>query len=271
MEQAFTYHQENGVGYLCAPLLEEKNIVHAFTTREGGVSEGSLSSLNLGLGRGDKPEHVAENYRRICGVLGVNPQTCIMAKQVHSNKVQVVGLHDAGKGISKPEERMEVDGLVTNVSGLPLAVFYADCVPILLYHEKTHCLAAVHAGWRGTVGGIAGNAVQVMQETYGAEPAEILAAVGPSIGPCHFEVGAEVAEEFCHNGFQEQVRKSAAQSDKYNVNLWESNRQVLLEAGVLPEHVNVAKECTVCHTNRYFSHRGLGADTGRMALIAALR
>lgn len=270
MEQKFTYYQKDGIGYLCTPLLEGKNLVHAFTTREGGVSEGSLSSLNLGLGRGDKPEHVTENYRRICSILEVNLEKCIMAKQVHSNLVQVVGPEDAGKGIYKPEERMEVDGLVTNVSGLPLAVFYADCVPILLYHEKTHCLAAVHAGWRGTVGGIAKNAVQVMQETYGAVPEEILAAIGPSIGPCHFEVGAEVADEFCQKGFRNWVQQSQNHSDKYDVDLWESNRQVLLAAGVLAEHINIAGECTVCHTQRYFSHRGLGADTGRMALIAAL-
>lgn len=271
MEQVFTYHQQNGIGYLCAPLLEGKEVVHAFTTREGGVSRGSLSTLNLGLGRGDTPEHISENYRRICSVLEVNPAKIIMAKQVHSAKVQVVTMEDVGKGISKPEERMEVDGLVTNVSGLPLAVFYADCVPILLYHEKTHCLAAVHAGWRGTAGAIAKNAVRVMQETFGAAPEEILAAVGPSIGPCHFEVGAEVAEEFCRNGLQNHVEKSPSQPEKYIVDLWESNRSVLLSAGVLPEHINIAKECTVCHTQRYFSHRGLGADTGRMALIAALR
>lgn len=271
MERAFTYHQTNGVGYLCAPLFAHVGVSHMFTTREGGVSKGSLASLNLGLERGDKPEHVAENYRRVCEILGVRAADCIMAKQIHSTRVQTVGWKDAGKGIQKPEERPEADGLITDVPGLPLAVFCADCVPILLYHEATHCLAAVHAGWRGTVGGIAAVAVRKMQDIYGAKPHEIIAAIGPSIGPCHFEVGAEVAEEFCRNGFEAAVHPSAVHAEKFDIDLWESNRRVLCSAGVSKEHVDVARTCTMCHTERYFSHRGAGADTGRMALIAAIR
>lgn len=270
MKPSFTYHQTNGVGYLKAAILENKRLVHAFTTREGGVSEGPLSTLNLGLGRDDKPEHVLENYRRICSILGVDQQRCIMAKQVHSTKVQIVTEKDAGKGIQYPQQRMEVDGLVTDQPGLPLVVFYADCVPILLYHERTHCLAVVHAGWKGTVGAIAAEAVRMMQQMFRVETKEILAAIGPSIGSCHFEVGQEVAREFQRNGFHSQILPSPSTSEKWYVNLWDSNRKVLLDAGLMAKNITCAEICTVCHKEHYFSHRGLGADTGRMALIAAL-
>ncbi len=236
---------------------------HIFTTRLGGVSEGALSSLNMGVSREVSHDKILENYRRACAVIGADPSRCVLSKQTHTTNIRIVTEADAGKGLTKNSDIEDTDGLVTNIKNLPIVIFYADCVPILLYDNIKKVVAAVHAGWRGTVNKIAENAVNIMKDTFGCRPSDISAVIGPSICPKHFETGLQVAEEFVN--FKEFIMYN---NDKAYIDLWQVNRKILSDCGV--DKINIANLCTVCNTDIFFSHRGCGSDTGRMALIAYL-
>ena len=175
--------------YLTADALEGS--VHCFSTRLGGVSEGQLSSLNLGTHRGDKPENVRENYRILGKAVGFAPEETVFTKQVHSALVERVGRADCGRGLQREAEH-GVDGLVTDEPGVALTIFSADCTPVLLFDPVARAIGAAHAGWRGTAAGIAARAVEAMQREFGCRPENIRAAIGPCIGPCCFETDADV-------------------------------------------------------------------------------
>ena len=172
----------NRVGTLEYLISEGISVSHCFTTRHGGVSEGYLSSLDLGIHRGDKPENVRKNYEILGEALGFDIENLVFPRQTHTNIVRVVGTENRGEGLDR-EVEPECDALVTNTPGLTLAAFTADCTPILLHDPVTGAVGAVHAGWRGTVGDIAGNAVRAMAEHFGAKPENIRAAIGPN-DPC---------------------------------------------------------------------------------------
>ena len=164
---------------------------HCFTTRLGGVSEGYLRSLNLGMSRGDDPENVRKNYAILGEALGFDPKKAVLSRQVHSNIVLPVGEGDWGAGLYT-QPLPDCDGLVTNTPGTALVVFTADCTPILFWDPVTGAVGAAHAGWRGTVSGIAAKTVEAMRACFGSRPEDIRAAIGPNIGACHFETGEDV-------------------------------------------------------------------------------
>lgn len=189
--------QRDGVTYLSYPRLErESAIVHGFSTRLGGVSEGCLGSMNLSFSRGDNPENVLENYRRISRAIGFPVESIVTSDQTHTTNVRQVGKEDCGCGVLTPRTFHDIDGLITNEPGVTLATFYADCVPLYFYDSIHKAIGLSHSGWRGTVGNIAKATVEAMQKTYHTDPADLIAAIGPSICQDCYEVSEDVIEEF---------------------------------------------------------------------------
>lgn len=185
----FTVHSNGSLEYLTCDAFA--GVRHCFTTRHGGVSTGELASLNLGANRGDSPEHVQENYRRICSAIHVDTASLVFARQTHSDIVMPVNTANCGEGLSRTEYPVR-DGLITSSPGITLTIFSADCAPVLFFDPIRQAIGAVHSGWRGTAQGIAAKAVAAMQAHYGCNPAELLCAIGPAIGPCCFETHADV-------------------------------------------------------------------------------
>lgn len=252
--------------YFKSELLEKPSgIVHCFTSKSGGESKGKIPGLNLGFRVGDDRDAVAANYRLVAKDMGFPENRLTAAKQTHSTDIVIVTDENAGCGVSRLSETFEADGLVTNIPDTPIGVFYADCVPILLADNSAGVVAAVHSGWRGTVGKIAENAIKVMCERFGALPENIIAAVGPSIGPCCFETGAEVAAEFDEALCQSQP------DGKFKVDLWEANKRILLTCGVLPENIDVFELCTICRNDILYSYRTHKDKTGRMGAFIMIK
>lgn len=266
----FKENKNNGLIYLTVPQIEEAGgLSHIFTTRRGGVSTDSLDSLNLGFSRPEPRENITENYRRACNAANIKHLDLVLAKQTHGTNIIKIYINDKGKGIVKESDINDADGLITNQNNIPMAIFYADCVPILLYDPIKKAVAAIHAGWRGTVAGIAYKGIKLLEKGYGSNPKDIICAIGPSIGPCCFETGQEAANAFVAADLSHTVR--AMDSGKYIIDLWQANTALLIKAGVNTQNITIAEECTCCMPDKYFSHRACGIDTGRMALIACLK
>lgn len=225
---------------------------HCFTTRLGGVSEGYLRSLNLGMSRGDNPENVRKNYAILGEALGFDPQKAVLSRQVHSNIVLPVGEQNWGAGLYA-QPLPDCDGLVTNTPGTALVVFTADCTPILLWDPVTGAVGAAHAGWRGTASGIAAKTVEAMGACFGSRPEDIRAAIGPNIGACHFETGADVPRALLEAFGPDMNAFIRPRGEKYYVDLKAVNAWVLRRAGV--NKIDISGDCTVCHSHRFWSHR----------------
>ena len=252
--------------------LEQSWMAHAFTTREGGRSEGMFSSLNLSFNRGDQKEHVMENYRRISEAMGFSLSHIVTSDQTHTTHVRLVGEEDAGKGLTRARDYSDVDGLITNTPGLLLATFYADCVPLYFVDPKHRALGLSHSGWRGTVQGMGAVTVQAMQESFGTDPMDLLCAIGPSICRDCYEVGQDVADAFAEKfaGQKETILTPRGQG-KYQLDLWEANRRILQMAGVRPEHIAVTNICTCCNADTLFSHRASQGKRGNLGAFLGIR
>ena len=240
------------------------SVPHCFTTRLGGVSTGILDSLNLSLSRGDAPENVVENYRRIGAVLGFTPEDVVNARQIHSDIVVRVGRADCGK-LTVEGASPECDALITNEPGVTLFVSTADCTPILLHDPVTGAVGAAHAGWKGTAADIAGKTVEAMVRQFGCDPADIHAAIGPNIGFCCFETDAEVPEAMTALLGDAAKPHIRPQGEKYYVNLKEINAQLLRRAGV--RHIEISTACTMCQPHRFWSHRYTRGQRGAQGAI----
>ena len=254
----------NKIGKLEYLTAEGISVPHCFTTRYGGVSEGYLSSLNLGIHRGDKPENVRKNYEILGEALGFGVEDLVFTRQTHTNIVRVVDGSNRGEGLFRDVEP-ECDALVTNTPGVTLAAFTADCTPILLHDPVTGAVGAVHAGWRGTVADIAGNAVRAMAEHFGAKPENIRAAIGPNIGVCCFETHDDVPNAVREVLGVEAERFIVPAGEKFRVDLKGVNGALLHRAGV--REVEVSCDCTACQPERFWSHRRVGNDRGSLAAI----
>ena len=228
--------RKNGeVVYLTFPALEKQEAVyHGFSTRIGGVSEGIYRSMNLSFTRGDQEEAVKENFCRISSAIGFPSESIVTSDQTHTTNVRVVTEEDRGCGITKPRSYTDVDGMVTNVPGLTLATFYADCVPLYFYDPVHRAIGLSHSGWRGTVGKIGKVTVETMTREYGTRTKDVIAAIGPSICQECYEVSEDVIEQF-RNAFEEKDWNSlfyAKPNGKYQLNLWKANEKIFLEAGI---------------------------------------
>lgn len=251
-------------GALTCQQAEGLAAPHCFTTRLGGVSRGHLSSLNIGIHRGDDWENVLKNYEILGDLLGFDPRNAVLSTQTHSDIVRVVGLPEAGAGLYAPE-LTPCDGLVTNTPGLALVVFTADCTPILLWDEKTGAVGAVHAGWRGTAARIGEKAVQAMEKAFGCNPRDIHAAIGPNIGACCFETDGDVPEAMIAALGKEAEAFIRPVGEKYYVDLKGVNARILEEAGV--GQVEVSTLCTHCDETLFWSHRRTGSLRGSQGAV----
>lgn len=264
--------------YLTFPKLDEISIVsHGMTTREGGVSVGCYESMNLSYTRGDNPDHVSENYQRMMKVLGVDKSRAVTMDQKHTDVVRVVKKEDAGKGVTRELDFSYVDGQVTNEKNMPLLVFASDCVPVFFVDPVHQAIGVCHSGWRGTVKRISRNLIETMKKEYGTEPKDLICAIGPSICRDCYEISEDVAlklmEEFSghkeeilvDDGFvkvTDQFSGRTTDEHKYHLDLWQTNRVVLEDAGVLPENIDVTDMCTYCNPDLLFSHRRSGGHRG---------
>lgn len=260
--------------YLTFPLLENTGLVrHLFSTRMGGASRGIYSSMNLSFSRGDNKEDVDENFRRIAQILDSTPEHIVCSKQTHTTNVRKVTEEDLGKGVVRETDYDDVDGLITNVPGIILATFYADCVPLYFVDVKKGAIGLSHSGWRGTVNRMGQVTLQAMKRAYGTEPSDVMAAIGPSICQDCYEVGEEVADAFRKsfpNEWEYLIRKGKEEG-KYQLDLQETNRRILLAAGVLPENIAVTDICTCCNSELLFSHRGSNGKRGNLGAFLELR
>lgn len=265
---------EKETPYLSYAAFEKTGMVtNGFSTRLGGVSGGFFSSLNLSFDRGDSAENVAENFRRIGKALGVRCEDMVLSKQTHTTNVRVVTEDDRGKGIVRERGYTDVDGLVTNIPGICLVTSYADCVPLYFVDPVKKAIGLSHSGWRGTVGKIGLKTVRLMQEKYKSDPADILAAVGPSVCMECYEVSADVIDRF-KESFDRKFWSGlfyGKPDGKYQLDLWKANELIFLEAGILPEHISVTNVCTHCNSKILYSHRAAGDKRGNLCAFLALK
>lgn len=263
-----------GVPYLFYPLLETLNMVnHGFSTRLGGVSKEMWATMNLSFSRGDDAKAVRENFRRMAQAIGTVPEHLVFSAQTHTTNIRCVTMEDQGKGFTKPLDYCDVDGLVTNVPGLCLATFYADCVPLFLVDPVKKAIGLVHSGWRGTVGKIGAKAIQMMGDRFGTDPLDIRAAVGPSICQDCYEVCEDVILAFGQQFTEEQMQGIALPKEggKYQLNLWRANEIILKEAGIQDAHLAVTNLCTCCNHELLFSHRASHGKRGNLGAFLELR
>ncbi len=242
-------------------LKQEKDILHYITSRFGGVSEGIYSTFNQSYTAGDRKEHVLENRRRLTRELEITPGMMLFPGQTHTANVRVISSYEDLKA-----RITETDALVTGLPEICLSVLTADCVPLLLYDPQKKVVAAVHAGWRGTVQSITLEAVDVMKEQFGCRSQNILAGIGPSIGPENYQVGYNVVKAvqnntYIHDGSVLQMQNHG----KALLDLWEANRQQLLIGGLKEDHIEQARICTFESHETFFSARRLGNPCGRFA------
>jgi len=268
---SFLEYVKDGVIYRAAEHLEAAGGVrHGFSTRFGGVSTGVWTSMNLGTTRGDDPDHVRENYRRFCAAIGADSASVVMSNQVHGNQVRIVTTADVKRDLYHPEE-YQADGLITDIPGLALTIFSADCIPILLYDPVRRVIAAVHAGWMGTSLGIAARAVEQMTSCYGSAGTDILAAIGPGISACCFETHEDVPNVITEAmGAAALTYIQATEAGKYKVDLKGLSARWLRKSGLLSEHILVDCECTRCHPEKYWSHRAHRELRGSQAAMIQL-
>ena len=243
-------------------------VVHGFSTRLGGVSEGIYESLNLSFSRGDDAARVLENYRRASAYFGTVPECIITVDQQHTGRVVRVDETNAGEGVVRERSIPEADGMVTDVPGLLLSTFHADCTPIFLVDPVRRAIGLVHSGWRGTKARIARNAIRKMAEDFGSRPQDLFAGIGPSICRDCYEIGEEVAEELAAD-FAMALRKR--ESGKWDFDLFAANRAVLLDSGVLASRISVSGICTCENAGLLFSHRATQGQRGNLAAFLMLR
>lgn len=267
------YKTVEKVPYLSFPILEKTGLVkQGFSTKLGGVSQGKYATMNFTFTRGDNRSHVMENYRRMGKALGVDMERMVLSYQTHTTNVRLVTEEDAGKGIIKERDYEDVDGLITNVPGITLVTFYADCVPLYFLDPTHQAIGLSHSGWRGTVKRMGEVTVKKMEEAFGTKAEDVIACIGPSICKECYEVGGEVAKEFM-KGFDKKYWGgilSEKKDGKYLLDLWRANEIVLLEAGIKQENIQVTDICTHCNSDLLFSHRTTGNERGNLAAFLGL-
>lgn len=266
--------EKNGVPYFVFENLENTGLVrHGFSTRLGGVSEGCLSSMNLSFTRGDDLEKVRENFRRMGMAIGFETKDLVLSDQTHTTNVRLVTEADRGKGFDRERDYTDVDGLITDTPGLMLVTIYADCVPLYFVDPVHKAIGLSHSGWKGTVHRMGKVTMERMAEEFGTRPEDVQAAIGPSICQDCYEVSEDVAQAFMDE-FADQLddrlvyRKG---NGKYQLNLWNANERILLEAGIRPEHLSITNICTCCNHELLFSHRASHGQRGNLAAFLGLK
>ena len=269
---------KNGVRYFVFDALAANAGVDAVvTTRHGGESTGAFATMNLGGRTGDDPEVVKRNRARAASIVGAAPAWLTFGRQVHGARVAVVGNAERGSVFD------DTDALVTNAALVPLVILTADCAAISFFDPVHRAVGIAHAGWRGTVGRVASRTVDAMRDAFGTQPQDLVVGIGPSIGPCCYEVGSDVIDAVAA-AFPDQVDdllvepdmasagsfRASVNEDKKHFDLWRANEIVLRDAGVRDEHVETSRLCTSCRTDLFYSHRAEKGNTGRFGGIVML-
>ncbi len=255
------------------PVLIEKALKikspHGFSTRIGGVSDGPYATLNLGMNRGDRRERVQENFRRFLEASGIKNNEFVCGAQVHGNYVHIAKEKDLRPAYGKGE-MPTADGYVTNLVNVPLVIFTADCVPVILEDFENKVIGCIHCGWRSTVADIQSNAINKMVELK-ADTSKIHAAIGPAIDKCCFEVGPEVIEAATLL-IGESIADfyTARENGKYMLNLRGVVKERFIQLGINPENIEMVGECTLCHPEKYYSHRYSDGIRGSLATVIEL-
>lgn len=252
-------------------LADIKWLKNGFSTRLGGVSEGVLSTMNLGFGRNDLPENVVKNHKIIANAIGFNPENIVASKQTHTTNVKIVSKKDCGKGIYRERDYDDVDGMITNEKGIVLATYFADCVPLYMVDTKNKAIGLSHSGWRGTVGKIGKVTLDLMKETYGTNPKDVIACIGPSICRDCYEVSEDVATEFeaAFKGKEKDILINKG-NGKYQLDLWECNYIIFKECGVYEENIHMPDICTCHNMEMMFSHRATQGRRGNLAAFLSI-
>lgn len=256
------FQDDSLVHYRFDRFLPHSNVRHEIFTRLGGVSQPPFNALNLGRSVGDSPDAVEENYRRVCQVLGVAHESLVTGYQVHSDRVAIVGREHKGYLLK------DTDALITHSPDICLTLRFADCVPLVFFDPVQRAVGLAHAGWKGTVSKIGSKVIASLQSAYGSHPADIIAGIGPSIGPCCYQIGADVIQQM-EQAFPNTEDLLITQADRsIHLDLWVTNRRALEMCGV--QHIEVAGICTSCHRDEFFSHRGDRGHTGRFGAFVML-
>ena len=261
---------ENKIGRVCFMTASTISARHAFTTRYGGVSEGIYASMNLGTSRGDSEAAVRENYRLLGEATGIDTSRMAFTRQVHGTEVRIATAADVHELYT--EVPYEADGIVTDIPGLALICFTADCVPVLLHDPKNSVIAAVHCGWRSSVGDILAKTLKAM-EALGAEREHICAAIGPAISGCCFQVGGEVVEaarEYLGGDIEGLWRADPSVEGKFLLDLKGCNARRLSQLGLKEENIAVSPECTMCSHEKYWSHRHTKGQRGSQGALIVI-
>lgn len=267
--------ERGGVPYLSFKALEDTGmVINGFSTRLGGASKGRFATMNFSYSRKDDPADVLENFTRMADALGVERDRMVVSYQTHTTNVRRVTREDEGKGVIRERDYRNVDGLITDVPGITLVTFYADCVPLYLVDPVHHAIGLSHSGWRGTVRRMGQVTMDAMKEAFGTRPEDVTACIGPSICRDCFEVGEEVAEAFADAfdpKYRDALYRANAKPGKYQLDLWKANEIIFQEAGVPKEQIHTTNICTMCNSDYLFSHRGVGEERGNLAAFLSIR
>ena len=267
--------ERGGVPYLSFKALEDTGmVINGFSTRLGGASKGRFATMNFSYSRKYDPADVLENFTRMADALGVERDRMVVSYQTHTTNVRRVTREDEGKGVIRERDYRDVDGLITDVPGITLVTFYADCVPLYLVDQVHHAIGLSHSGWRGTVRRMGQVTMDAMKEAFGTRPEDVTACIGPSICRDCFEVGEEVAEAFA-DAFDPKYRDALYRANekpgKYQLDLWKANEIIFQEAGVPKEQIHTTNICTMCNSDYLFSHRRVGEERGNLAAFLSIR
>ena len=267
--------ERGGVPYLSFKALEDTGmVINGFSTRLGGASKGRFATMNFSYSRKDDPADVLEHFTRMAAALGVERDRMVVSYQTHTTNVRRVTREDEGKGVIRERDYRDVDGLITDVPGITLVTFYADCVPLYLVDPVHHAIGLSHSGWRGTVRRMGQVTMDAMKEAFGTRPEDVTACIGPSICRDCFEVGEEVAEAFA-DAFDPKYRDALYRANekpgKYQLDLWKANEIIFQEAGVPKEQIHTTNICTMCNSDYLFSHRRVGEERGNLAAFLSIR
>lgn len=268
----FSLMEKNGIKYFAIEKFKDiESIDHLFTTRIGGVSTGNYNSLNLGLNTEDNRDNIIENFMKIAEIINTSIEKMVLSNQVHETNIRVVTEEDMGKGLIKDRDYESVDGLVTNIKGLPLVTFYADCVPLFFVDSKKEVIGLAHAGWKGTVGKIGSKMIDVFQSKFKSNLEDIFVAIGPSIGPCCYIVNRDVANKFYTNFTKADMLIKSIGEDDYVLDLWKANEISLKEKGIKDRNIILSDVCTSCNNEILYSYRKELGKTGRMVAVIKIK
>lgn len=269
----FQWQKIHEISLLTVTAFSATGLVsHGFASRSGGVSPAPYVSLNMGFTVGDDQANVIQNRQRVADGLGFPLESLVAAKQVHGDRVALISKEQLGRGaLTYDTALQDIDALITDRRGIPISTYHADCIPVLLLDPITPAIGLAHAGWKGTALQIGAKTLAKMTACFGTKPQDCLAAIGPGIGPCCYEVDDKVKDAFARKFAGSQNFFKPVGTGHWHLDLWAANAKALEQAGVPRQNIFVSGLCTACNSEWFFSHRRDKGQTGRMASVMMLK